>query len=752
MTQRIAIVGTGLSGALLADELSKRFDVTAFERGKVVPTLPPKPRITGHPLGLYPSYAYGLGGTTNFWQGGLIAMTPGEYSMHWPAAVHPSLEAHVPDVVRRLYGDETARFWAGQAAPADAEDLFMDRLMRPRAPFRAAHSTCFSRAHLLFDSQVLQVVETENGVSVTTKSNGILRTDHFDLVIVAAGGLNSPLILARSGLGGSAVGQNITDHPMGFVAKITKTQANRFAQMALQTTGHQQHEPMLKVRDPGTGLWTAFYLRPTSTPGIHSDPYADSFKLTAPGARLFEKLKAVISNPDLRAQALNQFFGWPVSGDHAYVLAVAEQEAFGQGHVTEDASGSPSLFWKVSDAVVTSITNSMSRLERWVGGTLRVAEGDMKARLWTAAHHSGGCRMSADPAKGVVDTDLLVHGCSKVFVCDGSVIPSTGASNTGLTIGALALRLAAHLSDVQRRNEEPTMSSVPSLLVTGTSSHVAQMVLPHLARKGHRHLSVDLRQAIPSGEVVGGKLLLHLANDSVSTQRNATLQESTAAVMARRGLDHIVVPLSFASLQRAGAGAGLARVNCGFEVEYSDAYISGKLEAEAFWTEWQQRAAHRRTVTFVYIPTILGPHSNWTRMIAASRVGTPIYVPDVARFFYLTEAYLAQAIAALCDSDPSPGVHRHVVYEKCTSFAAAIAWDRGVEFTRELPVHDVGWRVLASSRRHRIAAKVFDRAFNIGNKVAFRLSGKSLLPVGPIYYALFRLQELSASEIERLAD
>jgi choline dehydrogenase-like flavoprotein len=32
-----------------------------------------------------------------------------------------------------------------------------------------------------------------------------------------------------------------------------------------------------------------------------------------------------------------------------------------------------------------------------------------------------------------------------LFVCDGSLIPSSGIANTGLTIAALALRLAAHL-------------------------------------------------------------------------------------------------------------------------------------------------------------------------------------------------------------------------------------------------------------------------------------------------------------------
>lgn len=75
----IAIVGAGLAGGLLAEELGKWARVTVFERGGSEPTRPDHPIIERHPLGLYPSYGYGLGGTTNIWHGGLLAMRPEEY-------------------------------------------------------------------------------------------------------------------------------------------------------------------------------------------------------------------------------------------------------------------------------------------------------------------------------------------------------------------------------------------------------------------------------------------------------------------------------------------------------------------------------------------------------------------------------------------------------------------------------------------------------------------------------------------------
>ena len=57
-------------------------------------------------------------------------------------------------------------------------------------------------------------------------------------------------------------------------------------------------------------------------------------------------------------------------------------------------------------------------------------------------HQAGTCRMSADPASGVVDPSGRVHGHDNVFVADGSVHVTNGGFNPALTILALALRSA----------------------------------------------------------------------------------------------------------------------------------------------------------------------------------------------------------------------------------------------------------------------------------------------------------------------
>jgi choline dehydrogenase-like flavoprotein len=62
-----------------------------------------------------------------------------------------------------------------------------------------------------------------------------------------------------------------------------------------------------------------------------------------------------------------------------------------------------------------------------------------------AHHHAGTTRMHDDPAEGVVDANLRVHGEDGLYLLGASVFPTAGVANPTLTVVALALRLAEHL-------------------------------------------------------------------------------------------------------------------------------------------------------------------------------------------------------------------------------------------------------------------------------------------------------------------
>ena len=62
-------------------------------------------------------------------------------------------------------------------------------------------------------------------------------------------------------------------------------------------------------------------------------------------------------------------------------------------------------------------------------------------------HQSGTTRMAESPESGVVDRDLKVFGTRNVFVCSGSVLPTSGQANPTFFTCLLAARLATYLSN-----------------------------------------------------------------------------------------------------------------------------------------------------------------------------------------------------------------------------------------------------------------------------------------------------------------
>ncbi len=61
------------------------------------------------------------------------------------------------------------------------------------------------------------------------------------------------------------------------------------------------------------------------------------------------------------------------------------------------------------------------------------------------AHLVGAARMGDDPRTSVVDKFGRTHDVANLFVCDGSIMPTQGSANPGLTIQALAARTADYL-------------------------------------------------------------------------------------------------------------------------------------------------------------------------------------------------------------------------------------------------------------------------------------------------------------------
>lgn len=66
----------------------------------------------------------------------------------------------------------------------------------------------------------------------------------------------------------------------------------------------------------------------------------------------------------------------------------------------------------------------------------------------TIQHQVGTIRFGNDPRTAVLDRNCRSHEVENLYVVDGSVFPSSAAVNPALTIAANALRVGAHLSDL----------------------------------------------------------------------------------------------------------------------------------------------------------------------------------------------------------------------------------------------------------------------------------------------------------------
>jgi choline dehydrogenase-like flavoprotein len=66
-------------------------------------------------------------------------------------------------------------------------------------------------------------------------------------------------------------------------------------------------------------------------------------------------------------------------------------------------------------------------------------------------HHIGTVRMSSGAASGVVDRDGKVFGVNNLYVAGSATFPTSSQANPTLTIVAMSLRLAAHLSGLAIR-------------------------------------------------------------------------------------------------------------------------------------------------------------------------------------------------------------------------------------------------------------------------------------------------------------
>jgi choline dehydrogenase-like flavoprotein len=100
--------------------------------------------------------------------------------------------------------------------------------------------------------------------------------------------------------------------------------------------------------------------------------------------------------------------------------------------------------------------NDRRLVKHAVGEMTRIMGAAGGSDAWAAprtAHLLGGCRMGTTAHDSVVDADGRAHDVPNLWVCDGSVFPTSLAVNPSLTIQAIASRTASRIRTLAARRE-----------------------------------------------------------------------------------------------------------------------------------------------------------------------------------------------------------------------------------------------------------------------------------------------------------
>ncbi len=478
MKAKVCVIGAGIAGGIIAAELAKDgYQVTLVEMGHKVKPLVARDEIWSE---LVPNAIFtrgmGLGGTSNFWHGGLTPLDWNDLDGEEPGMGRPRSPIKYEELLR--YYERAVAVMRGGSAfkmsdilaapdPAGndfeiAPDLFAYKgLFYPASAFCSAG--LLAEATRRYGLKVVKGFDVKRvAFSGSSKAVGIdgvdgqaggLRRIGADVFVLSAGGIGSPRILLNSAseserLRALPVGRFLIDHPTGFVfkAKLRK-QLNLEQLFARKGNGFRMQYGFVLRPDSlhlAAGRNHVVYLRPAVS---MKDPAEYDFlkkRLVAYKGRMLSPLDVgyLLRHTDLLFDALNFKLGLFHSTRYVSGLTFAEQFPSDGWEISKMTDGRYAVNWGVSRDDERSLA---AFVDAFAGAHAHVFESvecysNLTSRLDTACHHSGGCRMGWDPGDGVVDASLRVFGTDNLFVADGSAIRYAGCANTGLTIGALALK------------------------------------------------------------------------------------------------------------------------------------------------------------------------------------------------------------------------------------------------------------------------------------------------------------------------
>ena len=274
--------------------------------------------------------------------------------------------------------------------------------------------------------------------TVTDKQTGKTHnlTIHAKIVVVAAGAVNSPAILLRSGLENQHIGRHLHLHPTTPITGIYPDKVycwqgvmqSAYSDQFGRLDGNYGYKLEVPPAHPGLlGLGTPWYSAHEYREQVAQAPNIATIIVLAR-----DKGEGTIS-VDRNSE--------PVVD---YVVSVYDRK-----HLLHGLRQAARVHFAAGATSVVSLHSKRTRLDRREDGTVndldlrefdrqleRHSMGVNRIMMFTA-HQMGTCRMGADPKTSVTNEYGEVHGVKGLFACDGSLFPAPSGVNPMLSIMSL---------------------------------------------------------------------------------------------------------------------------------------------------------------------------------------------------------------------------------------------------------------------------------------------------------------------------
>ena len=505
LNARIAVIGAGAAGIMLAKRLAARMDgVVLIESGGRAQDGATQRLTAGRSIGIpyFDLMATRLrfyGGTTNHWSGYCRINQPFDHEarpdlgiLPWPVSV-AALRPYLNEAAKTLrlstaFEDIPGLFRAAGFDPAQMIErqpghggtletrLFQVVQQRRVAELTEPQVAALANLTRIFHLTAVDIVPAAGGRRIDhVKARTLdgkqveVRADAF---VLACHGIENARLLLDStsaspdGIGNAHghVGRHFSEHMLVPFARLVPS--DRFPRLldesVARATNVRPHlslsvETMKKERVLNS--YTRFIAH-NSEPGTREALLSLRRSLMSPfNSQVMADLATAMNDlsglKNEVAGAINQDWKRPFWYD---VIQRVEQAPNPDSRVVlssrRNALGQREgdLDWQINELDLRTINVARDAVVREVSALglgrlqlLPLSRKDIEGRLEGTHHQMGTTRMAQRPEEGVVDFDSRVHGLDNLYIAGSSVFPHPGDASPTLTLMAMALRLGDHL-------------------------------------------------------------------------------------------------------------------------------------------------------------------------------------------------------------------------------------------------------------------------------------------------------------------